>query len=341
MDGSFTITANITTKCGKSYDRSYTYTKKCTKATNIVATRTASLDLSLSINGNMTDITKVIWVITKSGTEIYRSGELTSTFSTTVNLKTDSTFSTFTITAQIINKCGEAYELTINYNIYTTPEILNFQMVAVEGGTFYMGSNDGYTDQQPVHSVTLSSFNIGKYEVTQAQWKAVMGTNPSSRTNCDNCPVETVSWDDIQSFLTKLNTLTGKSYRLPTEAEWEYAARGGKLSQGYTYPGSNTIDDVAWYEANSGNYIHPVGQKTANELGLYDMAGNAWERCSDWYGSYSSVNQTNPIGVSSGTHRVIRGGSCQSLPEAMRVACRNTLPPDIIGKIFGFRVCTP
>ncbi|MGX7689504.1 formylglycine-generating enzyme family protein [Flectobacillus roseus] len=213
--------------------------------------------------------------------------------------------------------------------------------VFVEGGTFQMGSTTGYSYEQPVHSVTLSSFAIGKYEVTQAQWKTVMGVNPSTFSNCDECPVENVSWNDVQLFITKLNNLTGKIYRLPTEAEWEYAARGGKLSKGYTYSGSNTIDDVAWYTSNSSNTTHSVGQKIANELGIYDMTGNVWEWCSDWYGAYSSNSQTNPTGASSGTTRVLRGGSGLYNPQNSRVASRDNRTPDYRIYDIGFRVVFP
>ena len=136
-----------------------------------------------------------------------------------------------------------------------------------------------------------------------------MGSNPSRYTGDDNLPVEQVSWKDVQEFIQKLNALTGKTYRLPTEAEWEYAARGGNQSQGYKYAGSNTVGDVAWHYGNSDHKTHPVGQKQPNELGLYDMSGNVWEWCQDWYGDYSSSAQTNPTGPSSGSYRVLRGGS--------------------------------
>ena len=174
------------------------------------------------------------------------------------------------------------------------------------GGTSEQGS-DAADDEKPTHSVTLSSFYIGKYEVTQALWKAVMGSNPS-KWKGDNLPVEQVSWDDCQTFIRKLNALTGKNFRLPTEAEWEFAARGGNNSRGYKYAGSNNIGDVAWYDDNSGSKTHVVGTKSPNELGIYDMSGNVWEWCQDWFGSYSSASQTNPTGASSGSYRVLRGG---------------------------------
>ena len=172
-------------------------------------------------------------------------------------------------------------------SVNATPDALpQIEMVFVKGGTFMMGAtpeqgSDAGDGEKPVHSVTVSDFYIGKYEVTQAQWKAVMGKNPSHYKG-ENRPVERVSWYDIQKFIEKLNAKTGKRYRLPTEAEWEYAARGGNQSKGYKYSGSNDIGSVAWYTNNSGDRTHPVGQKQPNELGLYDMTGNVWEWCSDW-----------------------------------------------------------
>jgi formylglycine-generating enzyme required for sulfatase activity len=220
----------------------------------------------------------------------------------------------------------------------------SIEMVRVKGGTFTMGytseqGNDCYSDEKPSHQVTLSDFYIGKYEVTQAQWKAVMGSNPSHFKG-DNLPVETVSWDDAQEFIRKLNVQTGKNYRLPTEAEWEYAARGGAQSRGTKYSGSNTVGDVAWYDGNSGNAIHPVGQKLPNELGLYDMSGNVWEWCSDWYGAYSSGSQTNPAGPSSGSYRVDRGGSWCSYARNARVPFRDYGTPGYRGSALGFRLAS-
>ena len=218
----------------------------------------------------------------------------------------------------------------------------NIEMVYVKGGTFTMGAtaeqgSDAYSNEKPTHSVTLSDYYIGKYEVTQAQWKAIMGTNPS---NCkgDNLPVENVSWNDIQEFSTKLNAQTGKKFRLPTEAEWEYAARGGNQSKGYKYSGSNKISEVAWYGDNSNSKTHPVGQKTPNELGVYDMSGNVWEWCQDRWGSYSSSSQTNPTGPSSGSIRVLRGGGWYSIARYCRVSLRNCYSPDFRSDYYGFRL---
>ena len=187
---------------------------------------------------------------------------------------------------------------------------VSFTMIAVEGGTFQMGAtseqgSDADNDESPVHSITLSDYYIGETEVTQELWETVMGSNPSNFKGSQK-PVEQVSWNDCKQFITKLNQLTGKNFRLPTEAELEYAARGGNKSQGYKYSGNNTIDDVAWYKDNSNSKTHNVKTKSPNELGIYDMSGNVWEWCEDWYGNYSSDSLTNPTGPSSGYSRVLR-----------------------------------
>ncbi len=222
---------------------------------------------------------------------------------------------------------------------YTTP---NIEMVRVEGGTFQMGSDDkeAYSNEKPVHTVTVGSFSIGKYEITQAQWRSVMGTSPSEFKNCDNCPVEQVSWDDIQQFLSKLNSLSSKRYRLPTEAEWEFAARGGNSSNGFKYSGSNDLNAAAWYHDNSGSKTHSVGGKSANELGIYDMSGNVWEWCSDWYDSkyYSSSPSSNPTGAVTGTSRVLRGGGWLYFAVSCRVAHRSGLTPSGRVNDVGFRL---
>ena len=212
------------------------------------------------------------------------------------------------------------------------------EMVLVEGGTFMMGSNSGEDDEKPVNEVTLSSFSIGKYEVTQAQWLAVMGNNPSYFSGCDNCAVEQVTWDDVQKYISKLNSMSGKTYRLPTEAEWEYAARGGKQSRNYTYSGSDDIGAVAWYDGNSGTKTHEVGKKSPNALGIYDMSGNVYEWCVDWYGSYSNRSSVNPTGASSGHYRVVRGGNWNRSPQYCRVAFRYNNPPVFRSNSLGFRL---
>jgi len=202
-----------------------------------------------------------------------------------------------------------------------------------------MGSNDGESDEKPVHQVCVDDFYIGKYEVTQKQWKEIMGNNPS-RFKCDNCPVEQVNWNDVQDFIKKLNTKTGNNYRLPTEAEWEYAARGGNQSKGYTYSGSNTIGSVAWYTGNSGSKTHTVGTKKANELEIYDMSGNVWEWCSDLYGGdyYGKSLKNNPAGPTTGSARVIRGGGWFNYATNCRVANRNGCGPDYGFNYLGFRL---
>ena len=210
---------------------------------------------------------------------------------------------------------------------------INIEMVKVEAGSFNMGATsemeNPYEDEKPVHRVTLTNnYYVGKYEVTQALWQAVMGSNPSSFKGAD-LPVEKVSWNDCQDFVSKLNAMTGKRFRLPTEAEWEYAARGGKKSRGYQYSGSNTLGDVAWYGDNSGNKTHAVGTKQPNELGIYDMTGNVLEWCQDRSGSYSSSPQTNPTGAASGSCRVLRGGSWGNSAGYCRTSCRvNSTPGD-------------
>jgi formylglycine-generating enzyme required for sulfatase activity len=216
------------------------------------------------------------------------------------------------------------------------------EMVAVEGGTFTMGctaeqGSDCFDYEKPSHSVTVSSFCIGKYEVTQAQWVSVMGSNPSYFKG-DDLPVEQVSWDDVQAFITKLNTQTGKQYRLPTEAEWEYAARGGAQSKGYKYSGSSDVGAVAWYSSNSGSATHAVGGKQENELGIHDMSGNVWEWCSDWYGEYSSSPLTDPTGPTSGSYRVGRGGHWNNAAAYCRVAYRDYISPSNRSSYFGFRL---
>ena len=215
-------------------------------------------------------------------------------------------------------------------------------MVRVKGGTFTMGAtseqgSDAESDEKPTHQVTLSSFSIGKYEVTQEEWQAVMGDNPSSFKGTKR-PVESVSWNDCQVFIRKLNAMTGKRFRLPTEAEWEYAARGGNRSIRYKYAGSDKLDRVAWYYSNSGSATHDVGQKTPNELGLYDMSGNVFEWCQDWYGSYNKNSQTNPSGPSLGSDRMDRGGSCCSLARYCRVSFRSFDSPGDSDLIVGLRL---
>lgn len=219
------------------------------------------------------------------------------------------------------------------------------EMVRVEGGTFTMGAtaeqaSDAFSDELPTHKVTLSPFLIGKYEVSQTLWLAVMGENPSVNTGI-NLPVDNVTWNECQTFITKLNELTGKNFRLLTEAEWEYAARGGNKSKGYKYSGSNNLGDVAWYIDNSNNTSHAMGTKAPNELGIYDMTGNVMEWVSNWKGSYSSGAQTNPTGPDSGTYRVNRGGSYGNVERLSRITNRNSIDPNMSSKTMGLRLCLP
>ncbi len=267
-------------------------------------------------------------------------------------------------------------DVTVVYNILlgtptdVTVYVVNgvtFNMVSVSGGTFTMGAtgeqgNDAFSNEYPTHEVTLSTFSIGQTEVTQELWLAVMGINPSYFNGIGNPdygsshsadygidlqrPVEFVSWDDCQEFIMKLNQMTGKNFRLPTEAEWEYAARGGNRSQGYMFSGSNNIDDVAWYWYNipsqssgtTGYGTQTVATKQPNELGIYDMSGNVWEWCQDWYGSYSAGAQTNPTGPASGSSRVIRGGCCLNYARHCRVSSRSRYAPDNRNDNLGLRL---
>lgn len=220
---------------------------------------------------------------------------------------------------------------------------VSFKMIKVEGGTFTMGAteeqgDDAYDWEKPTHQVTLSDYYIGETEVTQALWEAVMGENPSEFAGNGNRPVEMVSWDDCRIFISRLNELTGRNFKLPTEAQWEYAARGGNQSQGYKYAGSNTVDEVAWYDENSASSTHPVKQKAANELGLYDMSGNVLEWCSDWYGVYDDAVQTDPQGHVQGSYRVLRGGSWRDRSRNMRVSDRSWCPPDFRESSSGLRL---
>lgn len=253
---------------------------------------------------------------------------------------------------------------------------VSFNMIYVEGGSFYMGAQsknsiDGNFDQyaevneSPVHRVKLDNYYIGEFEVTQGLWKAVMsyggrladgfymrpftnvwlGGAPSSNFGLgDNYPAYYVSYEDIVNhFIPRLNKLTGMTFRLPTEAEWEYAARGGKNQDYYIYSGSDNIGDVAWYTSNSSSSTHPVGTKSPNSLGIYDMSGNVWEWCSDWYGDryYSASPALNPQGPTSGSYRVLRGGCWSSDAQYCRVSSRFIYVPDfgiICDDLDGFRL---
>ena len=260
------------------------------------------------------------------------------------------TYPQYAITQNVTNQSLDSQQstpqthLTVSDNTISIPvkDGISIDMVRVEAGTFTMGATpemeNPFGDEKPTHQVTLTNdYYIGKYEVTQALWQAVTGNNPSNYKG-DNLPVEYVSWNDCQEFISKLNRITGKTFRLPTEAEWEYAARGGKKSIGYQYSGSNNISDVAWYDDNSGDKTHAVGSKQANELGIYDMSGNVLEWCQDWYGSYSSSSQVNPTGATSGSIRVFRGGSWDFDAWACRSSFRNSDSSGTRGNSLGLRL---
>jgi formylglycine-generating enzyme required for sulfatase activity len=233
-------------------------------------------------------------------------------------------------------------------------------MVRVEGGTFRMGSTNGYDDEKPVHSVTVKSFYMGKYEVTQKEWVEIMGSNPSNWKG-DDLPVENVTWHEVIEYCNKRSLreglipayrgsgnsvtcdFTASGYRLPTEAEWEYAARGGANGAylTYEYSGSNSVDSVGWYNGNSGSRTHPAGMKLPNDLGLFDMSGNVWEWCWDWDGDYPASARTDPAGPASGSHRVLRGGGWSSSAGNLRSAYRFNYAPSFRNSYFGFRLVRP
>ena len=283
------------------------------------------------------------------------NGSGTGSFTSNLTNLTENT--TYYVRAYATNEKGTSYgeeksfktlkvfDETIDSNgnrIITLYGDVVFTMIKVEGGTFQMGAtseqgSDADSNEEPVHSVTLSDYYIGETEVTQELWVAVMGSNPSYFSG-NQKPVEDVSWNDCKEFITNLNNLTGMNFRLPTEAEWEYAARGGNKSQGYKYSGSNTIGNVAWYGDNSGEATHNVKTKSPNELGIYDMSGNVYEWCEDWYGNYSSSSQTNPTGPSTGSYRVLRGGSWYGGAKYCRVSLRLNSDPGNGYFDYGFRL---
>jgi formylglycine-generating enzyme required for sulfatase activity len=214
----------------------------------------------------------------------------------------------------------------------------------VPAGCFQMGDNSDNSedDEKPVHEVCLDAFAIGTFEVTQLQWKKVMGNNPSQFKDCgDNCPVESVSWIDVQTFISKLNKQSGSAYRLPTEAEWEYAARSGGKQE--TFSGGNDPNKVSWNEGNSGQTTHPVGKKAPNGLGIYDMSGNVWEWTADWYAEdfYGKSPKQNPAGPASGKFRVNRGGSWYIEADNVRTTIRSSSEPTRFTSNIGFRLAAP
>lgn len=237
---------------------------------------------------------------------------------------------------------------------------VSFVMKPIEGGTFQMGAqksdnssgnydDEAFDNEKPVHEVKVDSFYMGEIVATQALWKAVMGSEPTYNDGWedkygkgDNYPAYRVSYNDIvNDFIPKLNRLTGKNFRLPTEAEWEYAARGGNKSNGYRYGGSDSVEDVAWCWEKSGRKAHPVKSCQPNELDLYDISGNVWEWCQDWYGNYSCASQDNPTGPSKGSKRVLRGGSWCCYTRYCRVSIRESDDPSYRIYSTGFRLVLP
>ncbi len=220
-------------------------------------------------------------------------------------------------------------------------EIEKDEMVFVQGGSYNMGAteeqgSDAKANEKPSHIVILSDYYISRYEVTQKFWETIMGSNPSS-VKGDDLPVDNVSWEECNQFIQELNKRTGKQYSLPTEAEWEYAARGGDKRNGTKYSGSNNAEEVAWSDALDGT-IQPVGTKKYNELGIYDMSGNVSEWCYDWYGAYTDQDQANPIGAETGTEKVLRGGNCSDATLNCRITTRTSTAPETAKAKTGFRI---
>lgn len=297
------------------------------------------------------DSGREVVISTAPGAEIFVDGKSVGNTQYTGNL----TFGSHTIYAMLNGKrSGKKkidiavgndkinIQLTFGNNLTFTVGGVSFTMIYVEGGTFIMGATseqgrDAYDWEKPAHRVTLSDYYIGQTEVTQSLWQKVMGSNPSYYKGEDR-PVENVSWDDCQTFIRRLNSMTGRKFRIPTEAEWEYAARGGNKSKGYKYSGSNNIDEVGVYSKNLSSCTRPVASKLANILDIYDMSGNVYEWCNDWYGLYNSGSQTNPQGASSGRTRVIRGGSWFSTLKACRVSFRSYCSPNRGNNYTGLRL---
>ena len=213
-------------------------------------------------------------------------------------------------------------------------------MLLVMGGAFKMGSDTDLKNERPAHIVSLNSFYMSMYEITQSIWQVVMAGNPSYFKTCAYCPVEEVTPEQVDTFIAKLNLITGKHYRLPTEAEWEYAAIGGRKKRGYKYPGSDSLEEVAWIKGNAAEKTHPVGEKKPNELGLYDMAGNVWELCSDWWSAdyYSHSPESDPRNDAKALFRVVRGGSWRSEAERCYSKARNRNVYDHTKQNCGFRL---
>ena len=297
--------------------------------------------------------------------QLYVDGELKGTFAGGVDFSLDYPMGKYKIRAVSTHDSTIYYDTLYNYDpknsraenymyiplnnkIVNIPALLRplldsikFSMIRVDGGSFSMGSKSGNNDESPVHKVTLGTFHLSKYEVTQRQWQAIMGNNPSSNKNCLECPVENISWDEANEFIKVLNSLTDEHYRLPTEAEWEYAASGGKYSMGNLFSGNRRLQNVGWFYENSGGRTHPVGNKASNELGITDMSGNVREWCSDWYdASYyrNGTSNESPVGPEGGRQKTIRGGSWDEYDQPCRVSSRNKMEPASKNKMTGLRL---
>lgn len=269
--------------------------------------------------GSAAILRELLKIANVEGKTLYQQPPIDTTI--TLNEKTD-------ITATAAERQNDLKQAIID-------EIIS-QMVKVEGGSF-MREKEGFFRNKK-YKVNLTTYYIGQFQVTQKQWVAIMGTNPS-RFKGEKLPVDSVSWVDCQEFCRKLSELSGRNFCLPTEAEWEFAARGGNKSLNYNYySGSDNIDDVAWYYENSQGKTHPVGQKHPNELGLYDMSGNVWEWCSDWYGNYPSEEQTNPQGATTGSFRMLCGGGWNYDAQYCRVSIRDYFSPGNRSYDLGFRL---
>ena len=214
-------------------------------------------------------------------------------------------------------------------------------MVFIEGGSFEMGNPNGGEDEKPLHIVNVANFYMCKYEIRAKEWKQIMGNNPCYFVGCEDCPVESVSWNEIQNFINKLNELSEKKFRLPTEAEWEYAAKAGKHTTYNDFSGNKEIGAVGWFRDNSDTCPHKIGLKLPNANGIYDMTGNVWEWCSDWYQAdyYSVSTRENPQGPETGEKKVLRGGSWNNFVKHCKVTYRDTFEPDLKTYDYGFRVC--
>lgn len=271
----------------------------------------------------------------KHKVSVRKVGYFDSDSSVDIKVGENATLSEKMVKSCDINRKSDRMDITI--------KDITFSMIKVDGGTFTMGATpeqkDAKVDEKPLHTVTLSDYYIGETEVTNALWAAIMGSNPSHTSfNAPDMPVNNVTWDDCQKFVNRLSSLTGLQFSLPTEAQWEYAARGGNRTRKYLFAGGNNGKDVGWFKKNSGEALHPVKKKVSNELGLYDMSGNVYEWCMDWYAIYKPDAVTNPQGPSSGTSRVNRSGCGGDKERQLRVSCRSSDAPSAKYTTLGLRL---